>query len=142
MVLVGNVLLDLMDEMGLTPDAVCGLTLGADPILGAVSYTSALRGRPIDHLIARKQPKQHGTRRWLEGWLEGVKDVVVIDDVWTTGGSTLKAVEAARESGLRVLATVALVDREEGARELLAEFSPRAAITKSELVRVHQGLGG
>ena len=140
MVAVGNVLCDLLAAQGVAPDAVCGLTLGADPILGAISYASVLRGRPIDHLIIRKEPKGHGTKRWIEGSLDGIVSVVVVDDVWTTGGSTLKAVTAAREAGLKILAAMALVDREEGAQEALAEFATFAAYTKTELLAAHRVL--
>ena len=101
--------------------AVGGLTLGADPIATAISMTSALAGRPIDAFIVRKEPKGHGTGAWLEGcnqFPEGV-EVVVVEDVATTGGSALKAVQRVRDAGYRVNLVLGLVDRLEGGREAI-----------------------
>jgi orotate phosphoribosyltransferase len=135
MTLIGPAFLDLFAANGWwKPDAVIGMTLGADPLLGAISYASALRHDPIDHLIVRKEPKGHGTRKWMEGRLEGVRRVIVVDDVWTTGGSTVKAIEAARESGMEVVAAAALVDREQGGRQALAPVPAAALFTLNELL--------
>jgi orotate phosphoribosyltransferase len=105
---------------GVPEEAVAagGLTLGADPLASAVSHASFLAGRPIDAFIVRKEPKGHGTGRWIEGppLPEGAK-VVILEDVVTTGASTLRAIERVREAGLRPLKVLALVDRLEGGRE-------------------------
>jgi orotate phosphoribosyltransferase len=94
-----------------------GLTLGADPISVSTAIEAFNQGMAISPLIVRKEPKKHGTQKWIEGNLEGVKDVVVIDDVITTGGSTITAIERMRESGLVVVKAAVVVDREEGGRE-------------------------
>jgi orotate phosphoribosyltransferase len=98
--------------------AVGGLTLGADPVAVATAVTSHGRGEPVDAFIIRKEPKGHGTGSWVEGMgqLAPGTRVLLVEDVVTTGGSTLKALERARESGLEPVAIIALVDREEGGR--------------------------
>ncbi len=96
---------------------VGGLTLGADPISVSTAIEAFNHGTAISPLIVRKEPKKHGTQKWIEGNLEGVKEVVVIDDVITTGGSTITAIEHMRESGLVVVRAAVIVDREEGGRE-------------------------
>jgi orotate phosphoribosyltransferase len=99
--------------------AVGGMTLGADPIASAVSLTSWLQASPLPAFYVRKEPKGHGTNQWIEGkkGLPSPAQVVVVEDVVTTGASTLKAIERCRSEGLHVLGVVALVDREEGGRE-------------------------
>jgi len=115
---IGRLLLAL-----LPPDtqAVAGLTLGADPIVTAVSVVSALSDRPLPALIVRKQAKGHGTHAYIEGPLlpEGAR-VVVLEDVVTTGQSALQAVERLEAAGYRVERILALVDRQQGGRELYA----------------------
>jgi orotate phosphoribosyltransferase len=96
-----------------------GLTLGADPIALATSLEAFREGKIIKPLIVRKEPKKHGTQKWIEGVLEGVKKVVVIDDVITSGGSTITAIEHMRESGLDVIKAAVVIDREEGGREAI-----------------------
>lgn len=105
-------------------DAVGGLTLGADPIAYAIAHASALAqeqggGRLVRGFTVRKEPKQHGTGKRVEGPFRAGDRVVVVEDVITTGGSAMKAVEAIREAGGEVLGVLALVDREEGGREVL-----------------------
>jgi len=117
--LVGRLV--LAEVRSLVPDvqAVGGLTMGADPIASAVSLTSFLADRPIPAFYVRKEPKGHGTQQWVEG-RKGIPDgsrVCVVEDVVTTGGSTLRAVERCRAEGLDVRGVVALVDRQEGGRE-------------------------
>jgi orotate phosphoribosyltransferase len=99
--------------------AVGGMTMGADPIASAVSLTSWLQASPLPAFYVRKEPKAHGTNQWLEGkkGLPSPAQVVVVEDVVTTGASTLKAIERCRSEGLHVLGVVALVDREEGGRD-------------------------
>ncbi len=96
-----------------------GLTLGADPLASAVSLTSYLAGHPIPAFIVRKEPKGHGTGQWIEGRkvLGDGAEVAIVEDVVTTGGSTLKAIERAEQEGLKVTWAFALVDRLEGGRE-------------------------
>ena len=101
--------------------AVGGLTMGADPIASAVSLTSFLAGEPVPAFYVRKEPKGHGTNQWVEGkkGLPSGARVCVLEDVVTTGASTLKAVERCGTEGFRVGGVVALVDREEGGREAI-----------------------
>ena len=94
--------------------AVGGLTMGADPIAAAVAYYSARAGAPISWFSVRKEQKSHGTTRWVEGSAEQGDRVAIVDDVVTTGGSTVIAIERCREQGLDVVAAVVLVDRSEG----------------------------
>ena len=95
--------------------AVAGLTLGADPLVSGVAMTAAAAGRSLDALIVRKQAKGHGTGAWLEGPLpKSGALVTVLEDVVTTGGSSLKAVNQLKEAGYRVQRVVTIVDREEG----------------------------
>jgi orotate phosphoribosyltransferase len=100
--------------------AAGGMTLGADPLAAAVALTSHLLGRPLAAFIVRKEPKSHGTRAWIEGTnaLRPRAPVAILEDVLTTGASTLRASERAREADLVVAGVVVLVDREEeGGRE-------------------------
>ncbi len=118
--------------------AVGGITLGADPIATATSIAAFLAGNPLHAFIIRKEPKGHGTGQWLEGRKNlppGTK-VVIVEDVVTTGGSSLKAVRRAEEEGLKVLGIVALVDREEGGRENIEQegYWLKAIFTKSEVL--------
>ena len=119
-------------------DGVGGITLGADPIATATSIAAYLDGRPMHAFIIRKEPKGHGTGQWLEGRknLPPGSKVVIVEDVVTTGGSSMKAVNRAKEEGLEVLGIVALVDREEGGRENIeAEgYWLRSIFTKSEVI--------
>ncbi len=97
------------------------MTMGADPIATAVSLTSYLEGKPMAAFIIRKEAKKHGRGLWVEGIAnlpEGTP-VAIVEDVVTTGGSTIKAIERALEEGLSVAKVMALVDREEGGRENL-----------------------
>jgi orotate phosphoribosyltransferase len=117
--LTGLAILDLLHEHKLKPAAVGGLTLGADPVVSAVSITSAWRAQqhgtsPLIHgFLVRKAEKAHGTGRRIEGFCEKDAPVLIVDDVCTTGASTITAIEAAREAGMKVIAAVCLVEREE-----------------------------
>ena len=118
--------------------AVGGITLGADPIATATSIAAHLAGQSMHAFIIRKEPKGHGTGQWLEGRknLPAGTRVVIVEDVVTTGGSSMKAVRRAEEEGLVVLGIVTLVDREEGGRENneAEGYWLRALFTKSQLV--------
>ncbi len=100
-------------------DAIGGFTLGADPIVSAVAAISVETERPLPAFIVRKEPKKHGERKMIEGPFKTGWKVAVVDDVVTTGGSTLKACKAVEEEGGKVVLTLALVDRLEGGRENL-----------------------
>jgi len=118
--LIGRLFLQLIRENFSEATAVGGPTLGADPLVSAVSLTSELEdGRSLDAFIVRKEAKGHGTGSWIEGManLEAGDQVVMLEDVVTTGGSSLKAVRRAEEAGLKVLGILVLVDRLEGGRE-------------------------
>jgi orotate phosphoribosyltransferase len=109
----------LLSQLPTDTQAVAGLTLGADPIVSAVSVVSAYENRPIPALIIRKEPKGHGTMAYIEGpsLPDGAK-VVVLEDVVTTGQSALKAVERLKDAGYEVEQVIALVDRKQGGGEL------------------------
>jgi orotate phosphoribosyltransferase len=117
--LTGLAILDLLREHKLEPAGVGGLTLGADPVVSAVAIASAQRAQAdpgaalIHGFLVRKAEKTHGTGRRIEGFCEPGAPVVIVDDVCTTGTSTIAAIEAAREAGMKVIAAVCLVEREE-----------------------------
>jgi len=119
-------------------DAVGGLTLGADPIAYATAYHSALEGAPIQAFSVRKEPKAHGSQKWVEGFEEAGARVAIIEDVVTTGASTLKALEGALHAGFRIAIVLALVDRREGGREALKKkvYDLEAIYTTEDLMRV------
>ncbi|GAA2465237.1 orotate phosphoribosyltransferase [Agromyces soli] len=132
--LIGQVMLDLIADV---PEvaAVGGMTMGADPIASAILHQGAARGLAYDAFVVRKEPKDHGRGRQIEGpELEG-KRVIVLEDTSTTGGSPLKAVEALRKVGAEVVAVAVVVDRNTGAREVIeAEGVPyRYAIGLDDL---------
>jgi orotate phosphoribosyltransferase len=134
--LIGRVALQALDEATLHPAAVGGLTLGADPVAYAIAHTATLQGRTIDAFTVRKQAKTHGTARLIEGPLKPSSDVVIVEDVVTSGDSALRAVASVREEGCNVLAVFALVDREQGGRERLASegLSLLSLFTAAELL--------
>jgi orotate phosphoribosyltransferase len=106
-------------------DYVGGLEMGAVPLAGAIAQLSFMRGTPIQAFFVRKKPKEHGARLSVEGLAPGEslagKRVVIVEDVTTTGGSAIKAVEAVRESGAEIVMVLTMVDREEGAAENFRE---------------------
>ncbi len=113
---IGSLIWQMLPE---NTEAVAGLTLGADPIVSAVSIVSALENKPIPALIIRKKPKGHGTKAYIEGpSLNPSAKVVVLEDVVTTGNSALLAVERLQAAGYKVAEIIALVDRQQGGREL------------------------
>src|ERR1017187_660944 len=107
--LVGQVFLDEMRRQGWHADAIGGLTMGADPIVVAVAVVSGT----LHGFLVRKAEKQHGTSQRVEGFREKGARVVIVDDVCTTGGSTVQAIEAARESGFNIAGVICLVERED-----------------------------
>ena len=114
--IIGRLLFSLLPE---NTQAVAGLTLGADPLVSAVSVVSAYENKPIPALIIRKEPKGHGTKAYLEGpTLEPGARVVVLEDVVTTGRSAMLAVERLQAAGYHVEQIMALVDRQQGGAEL------------------------
>ena len=120
MPLIGRLFLAKMNERGWQPAAVGGLTMGADPVVAAIAHESLATSHTVNAFIVRKEAKKHGTQKRIEGLSEkGPIDVVVVEDVATTGGSAAKAIEACRAEGIRVLGAIALVDRAEGAAEAI-----------------------
>ncbi|MDT0438955.1 MULTISPECIES: orotate phosphoribosyltransferase [Streptomyces] len=117
--LVGEVLLDLVADLEF--DAAGGLTMGADPVAGAILHAAAARGRRVDAFVVRKAAKAHGMQRRVEGPDIAGRRVLVVEDTSTTGGSPLAAVEAVREAGAEVVAVVTIVDRATGAAEKIRE---------------------
>jgi len=112
--LVGQMMFGIAKNLDI--DAVGGLTLGADPISISTALAAYAGNKIIFPFVVRKEPKKHGTQKWIEGNLDGVKKVAVIDDVITTGQSTIQAIERIRESGLIVEKALVIIDREEGGR--------------------------
>ena len=137
MFLVGHLMFEAIRN--LNPEGVGGLTFGADPIAMATAFASEIKGQPINAFSIRKTKKDHGIAQWVEGDLAEGARVVVIDDVATTGGSTIKAIERAREQGLNVVGSVVLVDRQEGGLENIQSYVPGACalITRDELMASH-----
>lgn len=128
---IGPVGLAMIRERGWNPDSIGGLTLGADPVSYAISYASASEARPIRAFTVRKEAKSHGTGKLIEGPFDASDRVVVIEDVITTGGSALRAIEALRAAGATILGVLAVVDREEGGREAIeATGIPVASIAR------------
>lgn len=116
--LIGQVMLDLIAEV---PDvaAVGGLTMGADPIATAILHQGVARGLGLDAFVVRKEPKDHGRERQVEGPEVAGRRVVVVEDTSTTGGSPLKAIEALQRAGAEIAAVAVVVDRDTGAREAI-----------------------
>lgn len=139
--LIGRAGLAALRASGWPVDAVGGLTLGADPIAYAIAHASALaaeqgNGQMVRGFTVRKEAKQHGTGKLIEGPFQPGDRVVIVEDVITTGGSALKAVEAVRNAGGEILGVLALVDRQEGGREALEAAGLRviALATASDIL--------
>lgn len=116
--LIGEGILDLIGEP--LPQAVGGMSIGADPITASVVTMAGVRGKALSGFLVRKEPKGHGTNRYIDGPVQSGDDVVIVEDVVTTGGSSLLAIERAEEYGLKVRRVIAIVDRLEGGRENFA----------------------
>ena len=157
--LTGHAVLELLKDKGVEAEAVGGLTMGADPIVCNVATASAWRAIEYERLgfpapgllhgfLVRKAEKAHGTGRRIEGFCKEGARVVIVDDVCTTGASTINAIAAARDAGMVVAAVVCLVERQEAngrpAVEAAAGEAPFYALFTAEDVRgehVRQGLG-
>lgn len=136
-VLIGRLGLRALREAGWAVRSVGGLTMGADPVSYAIAAASAGDAVPIDAFSVRKEAKQHGTGRLIEGNFASGDTVVVIEDVITSGGSALKAAEAVRAAGGTVAGVLAVVDREAGGRAAIeaAGMPVIALVTATELLR-------
>jgi orotate phosphoribosyltransferase len=134
--LVARVFLAMLSDS--VPDAVGGLTLGADPIIGSMLALAGMEDLPLRGFIVRKEAKGHGTQSLVEGPVSKADRVVVLEDVLTTGSSSLKAVNAVRDLGCEVDRVLAVVDREQGAKENLKEAGCRmeAIFSVKELLAV------
>src|SRR6201993_68249 len=140
--LTGHAILDLLEHHAIDAEAVGGLTMGADPIVSNVATASAWRalshpGAPLLHgFLVRKAEKSHGTGRKIEGFCREGARVVIVDDVCTTGASTIAAIEAAREAGMVVAAVVCIVERQEANGRRPVEAAAQAAPFLSLLTAV------
>lgn len=134
--LVGQVMLDLLDRHDVEFQAAGGLTMGADPVGGAIMRAAGDRDRAIDTFVVRKSQKSYGMGRQVEGPAVQGRDVVVVEDTSTTGGSALTAVEALQKAGANVVAVAVIVDRATGAKERIEQTAGVPclyAFSKSEL---------
>ncbi len=113
--LVGEGILDLLGDK--PPVAVGGMAIGADPITAAVITMAGVRGVPLKGILVRKQAKEHGTQKFVEGPVNPGDDVAIVEDVVTTGGSSLEAIERVEAAGLKVTRVIAIIDRMEGGAE-------------------------
>ncbi|MGE4194411.1 MAG: orotate phosphoribosyltransferase [Pseudodesulfovibrio sp.] len=134
--LIGRLFVEMLKDYDV--QGVGGMTLGADPLVSAVTVVSYLEGCPLPGFIIRKQSKGHGTNQYLEGlanFSEGDK-VVLLEDVCTTGGTLITAAERVRDAGLVIAGVLAVLDREEGGRERLKEagMELNAIFTRQELL--------
>jgi orotate phosphoribosyltransferase len=141
MYLAGHLIFD--EIKGSKISGVGGLTFGADPLAVATAFASELNAGPINAFSIRKTRKDHGIIRWVEGDVQPGQRVAIIDDVATTGGSTIKAVERARSEGLEVVKAVILVDRQEGGLDNIREKVEQvcAIISRDELMQRWKELG-
>lgn len=140
MALIGQLVYERVAHLDMA--GIGGLTMGADPIAYAVALHAYHQGKTMKAFVVRKEPKEHGTRRWIEGDVREGERVCIIEDVVTTGQSTIRAIERAREAGLEVVHVVALVDREEdeGRQNILRHnVSFEALFTIKQLMAMHPG---
>jgi len=134
MFLVGHLVFEAVSHLEI--NAIGGMTFGADPIAVAAAFASNLQNKPFRAFSIRKTRKDHGLVKWVEGDLAPGNKVVIIDDVATTGGSAIKAIQRARSEGLEVLAAVILVDRQEGGIANIQKEAPDVytIVTRDELM--------
>lgn len=128
--IIGNLFLDRIEQLEARPRAIGGLTMGADPISAAVAMASFSRPPGIEAFVIRKEPKKHGMALQLEGYVKKGDTVIIVDDVVTTGASTIKAIEVAESQGVKILAVIVLLDRQEqnGMENILARGYPAYSI--------------
>jgi orotate phosphoribosyltransferase len=134
--LTGYCVLETIGEMGVKPDAVGGLSMGADPVVSAAIVVSQIEKRPLPGFLVRKEAKKHGRHKQIEG-IEDVrgKRVIIVDEVCTTGGSTQEAIDAVEREGAHVVAVISVVDRQEGGSEALRrKYNYRSIFTARELL--------
>lgn len=138
-VLLGEIFFAMVQNCATKITAVGGPTLGADPLVTAVSLTSALKGQALHAFIIRKEPKKHGTTQWIEGTknLKAGDRVMILEDVVTSGASSLDAVNKAKQHGLDVFGILTIVDREQGGAEKIraAGLYFDSIFTKTELLK-------
>jgi orotate phosphoribosyltransferase len=139
--IIGPLALSALRKTGWNVDAVGGLTLGADPISYAISYASAASDHPLRAFTVRKESKAHGTGKLLEGPFREGDRVAVIEDVMTTGGSALRAIEAVRSANGSVAGVLALVDRGEGGRQAIEQAGVAiiSLVTADQIIAVLTG---
>jgi orotate phosphoribosyltransferase len=116
--LIGAGMLELLAPK--LPDLIGGMAIGADPITAAILTLAGVEGKPLRGVMVRKEPKQHGTGKLVEGPFQAGESIVIVEDVVTTGGSSIKAIEHCEAAGLKVARILAIIDRLEGGREAFA----------------------
>jgi orotate phosphoribosyltransferase len=138
--LAGHLLFEKIKDDDVT--GVGGLTFGADPLAVATAFASEMKAKPINAFSIRKTRKDHGMIRWIEGDIQPGERVAIIDDVATTGSSTIKAIERARSEGLEVVKAVIFVDRQEGGIDNIRKHVPdvTSVVTRDELVERYVSL--
>jgi orotate phosphoribosyltransferase len=134
--LIGAIIFDMVKGSAIT--AAGGLTLGADPIANSLAVISYQMGRPIKSFIVRKDVKDHGTKSPIEGSVQAGEKVLIIDDVITTGASTIMAIEQAQKAGLNVDRVITLIDREEGGRENILKHvrDVESVLTRTQIMAI------
>jgi orotate phosphoribosyltransferase len=137
MYLIGHLVFDAIRDINV--QGVGGLTFGADPIAMAASFVSEIKHQPVKAFSIRKTKKDHGIIKWIEGDLASGDKIAIVEDVATTGGSTIKAIERAREEGLKVERIIVLIDRQEGGIDNIKALVPDVVslITREELLQVY-----
>ncbi|MFA4828701.1 MAG: orotate phosphoribosyltransferase [Thermodesulfovibrionales bacterium] len=136
--LIGNLIFEMVKDLNIK--GIGGLTLGADPVAYAVSYASFIKGKPIETFVVRKSAKAHGTMQWIEGDVRKGDRVVIVDDVITTGKSTIEAISRAKEAGLEIVKVICLIDRQEGGRENIEALGYKvdALVLRDEIMELYR----
>lgn len=134
--LIGSIIFEMVKDSSIT--AAGGLTLGADPLANALSVISYQKGKPIKSFIVRKDAKDHGTKSAIEGNVKAGDRVLILDDVITTGGSTITAIGQANKAGLIIDRVITLIDREEGGRENIQQHVGKieAILTRTQIMAI------
>lgn len=138
--LIGELMYNLIISLNIK--GIGGLTLGADPIAVATALIAGQKGNDLISFVIRKEPKKHGLMKFVEGRINAGDRVVIIDDVITTGGSTIKAIEIAEKSNLQIVKVLVLVDRQEGGKENIMKrgYQVEALFTTGDLMKEYQKL--